>query len=85
MKERTMSLSIISAATLVLALTSGNAVATGNCRALDQKSCMASSECRWIKGYQRSDGRKVSPYCRKLPGSSKRLVKENPASVDKRG
>ena len=80
-----MSLSIISATTLLLALTSGNAVATGNCRALDQDSCLASSGCRWVKAYQRSDGRKVSAYCRRLPGSGKKLVKENPAPVDKRG
>lgn len=84
MKERTMAISLISAATLMLALTSGNAVAEGGCRALDQDACTASNECRWIKGYQRSDGRKVSAYCRKLP-SSKRMVKDAPPLPDKRG
>ena len=78
MKERIMAISFVSAVSMILALTSGNASAEGSCRALDHDACVAASSCRWIKGYQRSDGRKVSAYCRKVP--SKRLVKEVPRS-----
>jgi len=78
-----MAISFVSAVSMILALTSGNASAEGSCRALDHDACVAASSCRWIKGYQRSDGRKVSAYCRKVP--AKRVVKEAPDSKAAQG
>ena len=67
MKERIMSISFLAIVTTV-ALGSGNVLAAWSCRAMDQEACTASASCRWIKGYERSDGRKVAAYCRSLPG-----------------
>ena len=69
MKERIMSISFLAAVTAVFALGSGSVAATGLCKALDQEACMESTGCRWVKGYERADGRKVASYCRKLPSS----------------
>ncbi len=83
MKERIMAISFVSALSMILALTSGSAIAGEGCRGLDRQACAASTACRWIKGYQRSDGRKVAPYCRKVP--AKRVVKESRADKSERG
>jgi len=83
MKDRIMTVSLFSAVSLVFVLSSGHAAEQGSCRALDHDACVAQPACRWVKGYQRSDGRSVAAYCRKLP--AKRVVKEAPRSQAKRG
>ena len=78
-----MSISILTAVTTVFALGAGNVSATGLCRALDEKACGQAASCRWIRGYERSDGHKVSPYCRKLPG--KKAQKEKVPTASRQG
>ena len=60
-------ISVLSVA-LVLSLVSGLSSAEGTCKGMEKSACTTDSGCRWIKGYERSDGRSVAGYCRKLPG-----------------
>ena len=83
MKERhTMEISFLAVAATLFALGTGNAAASG-CRSLDYEACTQSTSCRWIKGYQRSDGKQVSAYCRKLPQS--KAGQETPRTQGKQG
>ncbi|BAO44640.1 hypothetical protein [Thiolapillus brandeum] len=53
---------------LFLSLTSGAGLAEGNvCKGMEHSACSKSTTCRWIKPYKRTDGLKVTGYCRKLP------------------
>ena len=81
-EQRTMEISFLAAVATLFALGTGNVAASG-CRALDHQACTQSTSCRWIKGYQRSDGKKVSAYCRKLPSS--KVEKETPRTSSKQG
>jgi len=63
-----MSISFLVVVTTIALGSSGNVLAAGSCKAMDKEACTASTGCRWIKGYERSDGRKVAAYCRSLPG-----------------
>lgn len=67
MKKANMMISTLSAA-ILLSFTSGYSSAQGICKGMEKPTCSASSSCRWVKGYERSDGRAVAGYCRKLPG-----------------
>ncbi len=40
------------------------------CKGMEQPSCIDASSCRWVNTYQRSDGRKIRGYCRKLPSQN---------------
>ncbi len=67
MKKANMMISTLSAA-ILLSFTSGYSSAEGVCKGMEKSSCNVTSSCRWIKGYERSDGRVIAGYCRKLPG-----------------
>lgn len=47
----------------------GNAFAV-ECKGKSSSACNASNSCSWVKGYKRSDGAKVSSFCRAKPGKS---------------
>lgn len=82
-KDRTMITSFAAAASLIVALASGHAGADNGCQSLEKASCTQSKNCRWVKGYKRSDGRSIAAYCRKLPGSRKSAEKESGMKVNK--
>ena len=84
MRESMMNISFLAAVTTVFALGTGNVTAAGLCKTLDQQACVASTGCRWVKGYERADGHKVAAYCRKLPGGGK-AQKEASADRSKKG
>ena len=58
-------------AVLTLALNSGAQAASSECKGMEQNSCIQAKTCRWVNSYQRSNGKKVSGYCRKLPRARK--------------
>ena len=35
------------------------------CKGLEESACEAKDACRWVEGYTRKDGVKVSSHCRK--------------------
>jgi len=43
---------------------SGSAIAASQCKGLDNAACDAGSQCSWVEGYERKDGRKVNAFCR---------------------
>ena len=49
----------------VLLVTNVHAV---ECKGRSQSACDSSSSCSWVKGYKRSDGAKVSSFCRAKSG-----------------
>lgn len=67
MKKANKMISTVSAV-VILAFASGHSSAESACKGMEKSSCETASSCRWIKGYERSDGRNVAGYCRKLPG-----------------
>jgi hypothetical protein len=69
MKKANKMISTLSAA-VILAFTSGYSSAESACKGMEKNSCESAGSCRWIKGYERSDGRTVAGYCRKLPGKN---------------
>lgn len=40
--------------------------AASECKGLPQAECEAKSECKWVEGYTRKDGKEVSGYCRSV-------------------
>ncbi|SDX81232.1 hypothetical protein SAMN05421644_11446 [Allochromatium warmingii] len=48
----------------VLFLTTPAVFAASECKGLDQATCAAREECRWMDGYTRKDGIQVSSHCR---------------------
>ena len=60
-------------AVLTLALNSGVQAASSECKGMEQNSCIQAKACRWVNSYQRSNGKKVSGYCRKLPRAKKQV------------
>lgn len=52
------------------------AQAASVCKGLEQNLCGENSQCRWIVGYKRSDGRDVRGYCRVMP-ATKSVQKES--------
>ncbi len=69
MKKVNKMISTLSAV-VILAFTSGYSNAESSCKGMEKSNCETASSCRWIKGYERSDGRSVAGYCRKLPGKN---------------
>lgn len=47
------------------------------CKGLSDSQCSEEAQCRWVKGYARSDGRQVNGYCRT------QMVKSKMLKVDK--
>lgn len=45
----------------------GAATAASQCKGLSENSCNTSSQCAWVNGYQRKDGRSVSSHCKSRP------------------
>ena len=83
MKKIIMPISTLSTV-LFLSLTSGASLAEGNiCKGMEQSSCSKSTSCRWVKPYKRTDGLKVSGYCRKLPMQKSQSAKGKQASSKK--
>ena len=66
MKKANMMISTLAAA-VILSFTSSYSSADGICKGMEKSSCTASSSCRWVKGYERADGKAIAGYCRKLP------------------
>lgn len=62
-------------ATLLVGITLAAGVQANSCKSLDQPVCESNSQCTWVQGYERSDGRKVASYCRNAP--SKRGTPRN--------
>jgi len=53
----------------------GVASAASACKGLENSACNASSNCNWVAGYERKDGRTVKPFCRTKPSAKKASVK----------
>lgn len=71
--------SILCALVLSIAL-SGNAYANTakSCKGMEQKICLADATCSWVNGYERSDGKKVSSFCRTKAKSKTASAKTQP-------
>lgn len=78
-----MSISFLAVVTTVFALGTGNMNTAGLCSSLDRNSCVKSTSCRWIREYERSDGRKVAAYCRTLPDT--KVGKQVPPASSRKG
>ncbi|WP_456417759.1 hypothetical protein [Thiolapillus sp.] len=50
---------------------------------MEKSDCTASNSCRWVKGYERTDGKTVAGYCRKLPGKAMQSTRKD--ASDKKG
>ncbi|WP_456376616.1 hypothetical protein [Thiolapillus sp.] len=79
MKKANMMISTLTVA-VILSFTSGYSSADGICKGMEKPDCTASSSCRWVKGYERSDGRAIAGYCRKLPGKNVQSMGKDAAS-----
>jgi len=60
----------------VLAVSATAVNAASECKGLAQTECEAKTECRWIDGYTRKDGKEVSGYCRSLGKKSSEAKEE---------
>lgn len=49
---------------MILSSAGGPVFAASSCKGLTQSGCNADSQCRWVEGYERKDGRKVRAHCR---------------------
>lgn len=58
---RCFQVTLIATVVLVSAPTS----AASQCKGVQQAACGAMTECAWVDGYVRKDGRSVSSHCRK--------------------
>ena len=62
-------LALVSLIASLSALGAVPAVADNACKALSQPSCDGSTQCSWVQGYTRKDGREVAAYCRAKPAA----------------
>ncbi|TGK11509.1 hypothetical protein EHO60_04170 [Leptospira fletcheri] len=46
----------------------GSLSAESKCHGLSKGQCEADSDCTWVSGYQKKDGKNVEAYCRAKPG-----------------
>jgi hypothetical protein len=68
----------IPGATLAVVLVaSTGATAAGQCKGMAETACLAQTQCSWVDGYTRKDGRAVSAHCKSKP--SKKADKLSPA------
>jgi hypothetical protein len=51
-----------------LALASPFASAASQCKGIAENACMVESECLWVQGYTRKDGRTVASHCKSKGG-----------------
>jgi len=56
------------------------ALQAGTCNQLEQDACAAEASCRWVNGYQRTDGKEVRGYCRSLPKEAGQQPPQKPVS-----
>jgi hypothetical protein len=57
---------------ITLFLASPPVLAESKCKSLDQKRCLKTSGCTWVKGYTTTKGIKVSSYCRSTAKKKKK-------------
>lgn len=55
---------ILMTAVCSLAFSATSVHAASECKGLPQAECEAKTECKWVEGYTRQDGKEVSGYCR---------------------
>lgn len=56
------------ALSLILITAWGSLSAESKCHGLSKGQCEADSDCTWVSGYQKKDGKNVEAYCRAKPG-----------------
>lgn len=47
-----------------LVLAASAASAASQCKGMQQNSCVENTECTWVNGYTRKDGRQVASHCK---------------------
>jgi hypothetical protein len=57
---------------ITLFLASPLLLAESKCKSLEQKRCLKTSGCTWVKGYTTAKGTKVSSYCRSTAKKKKK-------------
>jgi len=71
------------ATTILLFATVSNAnaqeVAPVQCKGMENAQCMSNTDCSWVQGYERKDGRKVSAFCRSK-GTPKSAAASSPSN-----
>lgn len=70
--KSTLALSIAATAMMF----SVNTLAANDCKGLESSACETNASCRWVKGYQRKDNRKVNAFCRSY-SAKKNVAKAN--------
>lgn len=56
--------------------------AASACKGLQADKCDAAQSCSWVNGYERSDGRKVTAFCRtKAKRSAAKAVSQSPTKA----
>ena len=75
------SLTVIVAGLLAATLGTSVARAETSCKGLVADQCGSRSECSWVKGYTRKDGKTVDGYCRNK-GARSKLMSERGAVGD---
>jgi len=70
-----------SVATVILfSLLNTQAFAASSCKGLSSSACSDNTQCHWVDGYKRKDGKAVSAHCRTKPKRSKsvksKLIKD---------
>ena len=55
-------------ASFALLIAAGNTASAAQCKGLSKSACQAAHECSFVKAHTRSDGAKVSAFCRNKPG-----------------
>lgn len=61
-------------ATLAGVSMTGQVLAAGACKGLQETACSSNTSCSWIAGYERKDGRQVKSFCRNKPGAKKKSL-----------
>ena len=57
------------AATATVAVSLSATAAASQCKGLVENACSADTQCTWVDGYTRKDGRAVTAHCRKSPNN----------------
>ena len=42
----------------------GASLAESQCKGMEKQACGRNTDCAWVDGYKRKDGKQVSSYCR---------------------
>jgi hypothetical protein len=51
--------------------------AASHCKGMAESACSSDSQCTWVDGYQRKDGRKVSSHCKLKRGKPSAQVSQS--------